>query len=209
MAIKDEFNFENQQDLKEASEILLTITALFEDAGIEYYLEGGTLLGLVRDGEILPWDHDLDLSVNEAELSKVRRLKWKCLAKGFRLSFRHSKFSEGPIRKGSVSLIKIKPLGKPFLNFFTGRKVLHFVVCDVFVKPSDKEYYYWQAKRKIMRVARKYHDATDAITYRNRTIKVPNFYEEYLTEKYGDWSKPVKVWDCGQDEKTIWTPDSK
>jgi len=35
---------------------------------------------------------------------------------------------------------------------------------------------------------------------------VPNAYRDYLTEKYGDWSVPVKEWDCAVDERTLVEP---
>jgi lipopolysaccharide cholinephosphotransferase len=34
-------------------------------------------------------------------------------------------------------------------------------------------------------------------------LKVPHQYKDYLTKKYGDWSVPVKEWDCAVNELTI------
>ena len=34
---------------------------------INYFLEGGTLLGIVRDGDLLPWDHDVDISIDYSD----------------------------------------------------------------------------------------------------------------------------------------------
>ena len=35
--------------------------------GIKYFLEGGTLLGIVRDGDLLPWDHEVDISIDYSD----------------------------------------------------------------------------------------------------------------------------------------------
>lgn len=201
---KKEFNFEDEKVRIGARKLLILVAQLFDDANINYSLEGGTLLGIVRDGQLLPWDHDLDISVNQTETEKILRLKWKLLKVGLKLSIRRNQAKDNLIPYGSVYLIKIKPLKKIIINALKGHKTPHFVVCDVFIKFPDANYYYWQAKDNIMRIERKYHDSTQIIPYHNTSLKVPNCYIDYLTEKYGDWSTPVKEWDCGKDEKTIW-----
>ena len=52
-----------EKNLETARELLLRAVRVLDEAGIRYHLEGGTLLGLVRDGDLLPWDHDVDISV--------------------------------------------------------------------------------------------------------------------------------------------------
>jgi len=43
------------------------------EAGVHWWVDHGTLLGLVRDGGFLPWDDDLDVSFNRAEHARVVR----------------------------------------------------------------------------------------------------------------------------------------
>lgn len=50
-------------NLKKARKLLNDIVDYLEKQKIDYHLEGGTLLGFVRDGEFLEWDHDIDLSI--------------------------------------------------------------------------------------------------------------------------------------------------
>lgn len=45
--------------------MLLQTCRLLDQHNIPYYLEGGTLLGIVRDGDLLPWDGDLDISITQ------------------------------------------------------------------------------------------------------------------------------------------------
>ena len=44
-------------------EYMREVREILNDLGIEFWLDGATLLGAVRDGEIVPWDHDIDFTI--------------------------------------------------------------------------------------------------------------------------------------------------
>ncbi len=55
-----------------------SVSGWLEEIGVDYWLEGGTLLGAVRDnGELLPWEDDVDVSVVMEDDSS-----WKALVAG-------------------------------------------------------------------------------------------------------------------------------
>ncbi len=60
---------------EEASiELLKKLKEILDRYNIEFWLDGGTLLGAVRDGKIIPWDRDIDLGSWSKNLPKIASL---------------------------------------------------------------------------------------------------------------------------------------
>ena len=53
---------------------LAWIVGLLEKNNIEYLADSGTLLGLVRDGQLMPWDKDIDITVFDSDIDKMSGL---------------------------------------------------------------------------------------------------------------------------------------
>ena len=185
-----------KDNIVRARDLLLRVTDILDRNQVIYHLEGGTLLGIVRDGDLLPWEHDLDISIPAHQLdrfircaSELSSLKW-ILRSRYRFSKKHDAWGDNAYR-----LFKIK--NRKFI-FFSGRFCF-----DIFVKYEFENYVYWEAKEKLMRVEKKFYQSYEEIEYFGKKLKVPNSYKEYLSVKYGDWSIKVKEWDCSRDELTI------
>lgn len=171
---------------------LLEVIDILDAEGIVYHLEGGTLLGIVREQRILPWDHDTDISILRSSLPDAMGALAKIKKKGWRLTFRTYDEPNGYAEVGDTCLVRVKDRK---LYFIAGDHML-----DFFVKTEKDGYVYWKAAGNIMRVKASYYDGYETVEWRGRDIKVPVNYRDYLTEKYGDWSVPVKDWHCDQEE---------
>jgi phosphorylcholine metabolism protein LicD len=190
-------------NLKRANILLSDIVILFDKYNITYHLEGGTLLGLVRDNQLLPWDHDIDISIPSSEIKKLLKIK-NILEKSYRVKLHYFKTNTYILESDKLRLIKVKNKYTSLLKNISPYIFRRFdVVLDIFVKYSDDKDTYWEASKKTMRVSSKYYTSYEEIEYNNYNYKVPNNYKEYLREKYGDWKTPIKEWDCSIDEKTI------
>ena len=192
-----------KKNLIRARRVLFEVTELLDNENIIYHLEGGTLLGIVRDNDLLPWDHDVDISILNQSISKVFSIKDKLRKKGYRISIRKSQIESGPIKVGDYSIIKIKPIIPYYINWILPKFGRRYVVLDIFIKTNYNNHTYWQAQGKLMRVENKYYESFETIVYKEHVLKTPNYFRDYLTQKYGDWSIPIKEWECGRDEKTV------
>ncbi len=52
-------------------ELLFYVADLLERNQIPFWLDYGTLLGAVRNGELIPWDDDVDLGVRKRDVNDV------------------------------------------------------------------------------------------------------------------------------------------
>jgi len=193
----------NVKNLKKAKEMLFLSTNFLNKNGIKYYLEGGTLLGIVRDGDLLPWDHDVDISIDYSDALKFDKLRWRFYLKGYRVTCRKGIQSYGPIKPNDYRIFKMKPLGFAFLKMFFPAIAEKMVVLDIFVKTTDHSHTYWQSMGKILRVDKSHYDSQDTVVLNGVSLTTPNNYKDYLTAKYGNWAIPVKEWLCKEDEKAI------
>lgn len=66
---------QNQYGTKERQldllEMLREVDILLREAGIQYSLCGGTLLGAVREQGFIPWDDDVDIMVDRVNFNRL------------------------------------------------------------------------------------------------------------------------------------------
>ncbi|MBV4516795.1 MULTISPECIES: LicD family protein [Pseudomonas] len=65
--MRDAHPFSHPPTKDVAREMSLTLRSLAEEGGIDLYLDFGTLLGAFRERDFIPWDDDIDFSVNDEQ----------------------------------------------------------------------------------------------------------------------------------------------
>lgn len=175
-----------------ALKMLKDVTDLLDINNIEYWLEGGTLLGVIRENRLLPWDNDLDISIKEKDANKLIHVVKKL---NYRVRFREFEKDDAPFKKGIKRLIKIS--NKKFI-FFKGE-----VTLDIFIKFEKENEFFWQVGTKKKSVPAYFYKELIKYNFNSKEYLVPQLYEEYLTHRYGDWKTPVKEWNTFTDDKAI------
>lgn len=65
----------NDNNIQSLYQMTKDISEVFQIANIKYFMDGGTLLGAVRHGSIIPWDDDIDLVIFDKDERLLNNLK--------------------------------------------------------------------------------------------------------------------------------------
>ena len=66
-------------------QMLKVIDQVFTEEGVTFWADGGTLLGAIRHGGIIPWDDDIDLAIMDSDKQKILLSQEKFQKWGFDL----------------------------------------------------------------------------------------------------------------------------
>lgn len=170
--------------LERGRRLLLDAVDIFNAASLPYMVDAGTLLGLARDGDLIPWDDDIDLVLPVDALPALRRLYGQIRRRGWQISRIYgTKTSCEAWKVGDPCVVKLRSRGKLFFN--PGDTQL-----DITILHQHGDSYYWAVANKVCRVPRKYFDTATYLEYHGRRVRVPHALNEYLTLNYGDWRTP-------------------
>ena len=186
---------------EEVVEFLYSVSKILNETNVDYWIEGGTLLGAVRDGKLIPWDHDLDLGMKfttDREMKElIRRLKGS-----FYVSVKGFSTKENIWQLGDYRLLKVYPKR---LLFLKEKLCLDLFVYYRKTLPGTQEEAYLYCVWGHNAYHRTEHfDALDRIEFYGRQIPVPGSTEQFLETKYGaDWRTPKKRWNVALDDGSI------
>lgn len=184
---------------RKALKCLKEITNILEKADVRYCLDGGTLLGVIREQRLLPWDDDIDLFASSEDAQKLEKLKWAFVLRGYKVIMARMNEDYGPMKKGDLRIFKLKTRKWGFL-----RNKEQKLLVDIIVKYPDENDYYWSIGVTDVvnkKIARPFYDQMDSVQFDGKIYPIPSNVEEYLTRRYGDWREPVYEWDYKRDDK--------
>ena len=186
--------------LKNTLKLTDRVIDFFEKKGVDYWLESGTLLGVIREKRLLPWDHDVDITIRMEDLPKVEKeLRSFRLKYGYRVEYVRNRADAFPLKKGEIRLIKVQS------RKFGILPLPGLAQLDIFVKVRHEEKMYWAIRNRALKSApAHFTDNLGEVEFNNRTYKVPTDSRGYLAYRFGDdWETPKKDYDNIRDDKAV------
>jgi len=189
------------QNRKIAHNLLRNSCEILEELGIHYWLDFGTLLGLIRENKLIDWDNDMDLSIRFESEEKIDQLI-SALGK------HHPIKTVAPsIRPGSWKLGKYRTIKAfhqkygfirtdPHLDFFTQYR-------GQYENQSETTY------RSVIagvnnEIPASFVDELDSFNFEGHEYAIPNHAEDFLALRYGaDWRTPKQYWHPAYDDASM------
>ena len=188
---KENIKLQESNNHPRMKKMLLFIIDQLQKNNIPFWLEAGTLLGIYRDGDLISWDYDADISIPAEYADKVATLRYKFFPRFI--------VRKRPIYNrwipGDTRVVKVKTTWEKLLQ-------VNFHI-DLFCVYKVNDKYRWVDSGVLKQVDAKYFDKQDYINWEGRKIPIPAHTEEYLSLRYGNWRIPSKSYIAGLHDGAI------
>jgi phosphorylcholine metabolism protein LicD len=184
----------------DALKMLNDVTDILDKYNVKYWLDFGTLLGIVRENRILPWDDDMDISIFEQDFEIMRtKVMPEIKAMRYRDYLRYFNSSIGPFKEGMPRSFKVRTNR---LFFFKG-----YVKLDIFIMYKNDQKYNWLELGELHSLPENLLKEFDYFDFNGKKYRVPKDYDKYLTYHYGDWRVPNENYNSSIDNKRTLAKD--
>jgi choline kinase len=159
-----------ERNMDDCFNLLDDLITLFEAHNIVYWMNWGALLGLYRDGDFIPWDTDIDVTIHERDVNTVDTIII-------------------PIMKKLGCFVPKTEICCSGDRWFIRNKEkieLNWVV-------SDQDKYVYAPGRCNLACPKHYIDNLSKLFWRGLELSIPSNTDKYLELSYGkDWRKPIR-----------------
>jgi len=178
-----------------AEELMLFIAYLLNEYNIDYHIDHGTLLGIIRDNSLMPWDIDVDFACKSQDIDSVLNIlnsnlikfnSQYCQTNNWKYSLHNCYLSTEHFNKSLPMVIKIFNESK--------EEITNMFFLDIEFKYKYLNSIYWSIGSRVLKVEEKICFPSTSIKYKGKILNIAKCSEDYLTILYGDWKKVVKNW---------------
>lgn len=149
-------------------ELLFFVDELLHRHGLMHWIDFGTLLGAVRDGRLIPWDWDVDVSVLASDFDRILALRDEVADAGHRLE-----------QSGRIVRIVYSEVNDVHVD------VWPWVERDGRLE-SDDSFDEWPGMRGTSAFPRRFVDSLTTVRLHGREFPAPAPVDEFLVQhRYG------------------------
>ncbi|KAL1114954.1 hypothetical protein AAG570_007777 [Ranatra chinensis] len=143
-----------------------------EQSQARYWLEGGSLLGAIRSGDILPWDYDVDIGIYKED---INRCTWLLRAKA-----KPTTDEQGFVWEKAIE-------GDFFRVHFSRINKLHVDIFPFYSRNGTMTKDSWfTTHRQDMEFPEHYLKPMSSIDFVGRSVSAPNNIHDFLELKFGE-----------------------
>ena len=169
----DKIKIRSDKELNDRKKGFIEITDLFDELKITYFLQGGVLLGAIRNQNFIKWDWDVEISLFKNDLIENWDLIINSLKeKNFNI---HKKNNNRTQLK--IELYKYQPI-----------EITSFTIFGWSYDLNSNCYF-----RKKIKIPEIFFKKMDNIKFFEKVFKCPGPAEKYLEYQYGDWKKEKRT----------------
>ena len=212
---------------------LIDIIFIMNKSGAKYWVDSGTLLGLIREGDILNNDTDIDIGVTSTQIKIVNSILPKFKEAGYKINKQYyskmlTKWILTPYNIDKQKLrVDIQVFREYKGNYWSlaykikSRKKTNILLWSVFISLKNRIFlglhrirrrygfretlssYYFQSMHQIKLWWIPKKYYEQLSVLDSHDINTPYDAKEYLEFRYGDWEKKRTLWSYWDEDRGL------
>ena len=167
----------SQDTVNKIYPLFSSVVKTFDKNKLDYWATGGTLLGAVRSKGMIQWDDDIDVAIQQKDISHLESLKEQFMEQGLRL---------------------YKPSGKYYKVKYADRKNDHLWI-DIFI--VNKRGNYLQGHKAKRQYLPGEIFPLKKGKYGPISLKIPNKSTQYLDRIFPQWRRRAIIYNHADFKK--------
>ena len=168
------------------------ISKRFEEEGVAFWLDYGSLLGAVREGGIIPHDYDIDIGVWGKDQKVIRKIILE-EDTGFTFDWQYCDWS-GKYNMWNIDSLRFgNQISELKLDIYYFEKYKKGTMSGPLVYTESEASYWKEKKGKCFLSKSYYYENLITADFENRKFPIPKYHDKYLTYCWYSKNKHYKL----------------
>jgi lipopolysaccharide cholinephosphotransferase len=168
--------------------LLKDVSTILNECNLEYFIDGGTMLGQVREGGLIPYDDDIDLGMTSHNFEQLHKITEKVHSLGYGTKeedgiykvYIPNQWVRGTARDENENVVSEFVIGTPTL--------------DIFKYSPHGQYYVLHNRKLRLTYPKARHHKRDLrplkeVSFGSLKVSLPRNPLPYLDGQYPNWKK--------------------